>query len=202
MHSDIFLHATVGDISSAYRKPHTCWQHPAALTGGHDLQQAGATGGYRGRPVAPVSSSAVPGMGITVYGCGPDEAAVFREVGPRFGVVPTITEAAVSEPTSSWRLETGASAADYTLMLMAVRNGFADDLEHVAGDPPFGTPTSSQCCRRLPGHLPPLFVTGRSPARTGRQFTMPDTGLTFCSGTAACSCRPLTRPLSRPATRR
>jgi D-specific alpha-keto acid dehydrogenase len=35
--------------------------------------------------------------GITVYGCGPDEAAVFREVAPRFGVVPTITEAAVSE---------------------------------------------------------------------------------------------------------
>jgi D-specific alpha-keto acid dehydrogenase len=35
--------------------------------------------------------------GITVYGCGPDEAAVFREVAPRFGVVPTITETAVSE---------------------------------------------------------------------------------------------------------
>ena len=34
---------------------------------------------------------------ITVYGCGPDEAAVFREVGPRFGVVPAITEAAVSD---------------------------------------------------------------------------------------------------------
>jgi len=32
-----------------------------------------------------------------VYGCGRDEAAVFREVAPRFGVVPTITEAAVSE---------------------------------------------------------------------------------------------------------
>jgi D-specific alpha-keto acid dehydrogenase len=32
-----------------------------------------------------------------VYGCGPDEAAVFREVAPRFGVVPTITEAAVSK---------------------------------------------------------------------------------------------------------
>src|ERR1700677_272422 len=31
---------------------------------------------------------------ITVYGCGPDEAAVFREVAPRFGVVPAITEAA------------------------------------------------------------------------------------------------------------
>src|SRR5690348_15407799 len=50
----------------------------------------------RARPVAPASSSAVPGMGITVYGCGPDEAAAFREVAPRFGVVPTITEAAVS----------------------------------------------------------------------------------------------------------
>src|SRR5579862_7531369 len=36
-------------------------------------------------------------FGITVYGCGPDEAAAFREVAPRFGVVPTITEAAVSE---------------------------------------------------------------------------------------------------------
>ncbi len=32
-----------------------------------------------------------------MYGCGPDEAAVFREVAPRFGVVPTITESAVSE---------------------------------------------------------------------------------------------------------
>lgn len=37
--------------------------------------------------------------GITVYGCGPDEAAVFRKAAPRFGVVPTITEAAVSEAT-------------------------------------------------------------------------------------------------------
>src|ERR1700678_1344080 len=51
----------------------------------------------RARSVASESSSAVPSMGITVYGCGPDEAAVFREVAPRFGVVPTITEAAVSE---------------------------------------------------------------------------------------------------------
>ena len=32
-----------------------------------------------------------------MYGCEPDEAAVFREVAPRFGVEPTITEAAVSE---------------------------------------------------------------------------------------------------------
>jgi D-specific alpha-keto acid dehydrogenase len=34
--------------------------------------------------------------GITVYGCGPDEAAAFGEVAPRHGVVPTVTEAAVS----------------------------------------------------------------------------------------------------------
>ncbi len=36
-------------------------------------------------------------MGITIYGCGQDEAAVFREIAPRFGVMPTITEAAVSD---------------------------------------------------------------------------------------------------------
>jgi D-specific alpha-keto acid dehydrogenase len=36
-------------------------------------------------------------MGITIYGCGQDEAALFREMAPRLGIVPTITEAAVSE---------------------------------------------------------------------------------------------------------
>ena len=36
-------------------------------------------------------------MGITVYGCGRDEAALFRELSPRLGVVPTITAEAVSE---------------------------------------------------------------------------------------------------------
>jgi D-specific alpha-keto acid dehydrogenase len=36
-------------------------------------------------------------MGITIYGCGQDEAVLFREMGPRCGVMPTITEAAVSE---------------------------------------------------------------------------------------------------------
>lgn len=34
---------------------------------------------------------------ITIYGCGPDEAALFRDIAPRLGVVPRITEAAVSE---------------------------------------------------------------------------------------------------------
>lgn len=36
-------------------------------------------------------------MGITIYGCEPDEAALFREMAPHCGVVPTITEAAVAE---------------------------------------------------------------------------------------------------------
>ena len=37
-----------------------------------------------------------PGVGITVYGCGLDEAAAFRQVAPCFGVVPTIIDAPVS----------------------------------------------------------------------------------------------------------
>jgi D-specific alpha-keto acid dehydrogenase len=36
-------------------------------------------------------------LGITAYGCGHDEAVLFRELAPRFGVVPTITDAVVSE---------------------------------------------------------------------------------------------------------
>jgi len=36
-------------------------------------------------------------MGLTIYGCGQDEAVLFREMAPRFGVLPTITEAEVSE---------------------------------------------------------------------------------------------------------
>ena len=51
----------------------------------------------RTRSLASTSSSAVPATGITIYGCGQDEAVLFREIAPRFGVVPTITEAAVSE---------------------------------------------------------------------------------------------------------
>ncbi len=43
------------------------------------------------------SRSAVPSMGITIYGCGQDEAVLFREAAPRFGVTPVITEEAVSE---------------------------------------------------------------------------------------------------------
>jgi D-specific alpha-keto acid dehydrogenase len=49
------------------------------------------------RSLASSYSSGVPVMGITIYGCEQDEAVLFREMAPRCGVVPTITEAAVSE---------------------------------------------------------------------------------------------------------
>jgi D-specific alpha-keto acid dehydrogenase len=41
--------------------------------------------------------AAVPGTGITVYGCGRDEAAEFRAVAPCYGVAATVTGAAASE---------------------------------------------------------------------------------------------------------
>src|SRR4051794_1944650 len=55
------------------------------------------TAARRTRSPASSSSSAVPTMGITIYGCGQDEAALFRAMAPRLGVEPTITEAAVAE---------------------------------------------------------------------------------------------------------
>lgn len=55
------------------------------------------TAARRTGAVVPASSLTVPETGITIYGCGQDEAALFREMAPRFGVKATITEAAVSE---------------------------------------------------------------------------------------------------------
>jgi D-specific alpha-keto acid dehydrogenase len=49
------------------------------------------------RSLAFSRSAVVPNVGITVYGCEKDEADLFREMAPRFGVSPTITEAAVSD---------------------------------------------------------------------------------------------------------
>jgi D-specific alpha-keto acid dehydrogenase len=40
---------------------------------------------------------AVPKIGLTIYGCGQDEAVLFRQMAPCFGFTPTIAEAAVSE---------------------------------------------------------------------------------------------------------
>lgn len=55
------------------------------------------TAARRTRSLAPPRSSALPTIGITIYGCGQDEAALFRAMAPALGVVPTITAAAVSE---------------------------------------------------------------------------------------------------------
>jgi D-specific alpha-keto acid dehydrogenase len=41
------------------------------------------------------AATADPRTGITVYGCGQDEAALFGELAPRFGVAATITQAPV-----------------------------------------------------------------------------------------------------------
>lgn len=48
---------------------------------------------------APARAPAVPGgrLHITVYGCDQDEADLFHELAPRFGVAPTTTRDAVSE---------------------------------------------------------------------------------------------------------
>lgn len=48
-------------------------------------------------PAAALPSSAGPATGITVYGCEQDEAALFRELAPRFAVTATITADALSE---------------------------------------------------------------------------------------------------------
>jgi D-specific alpha-keto acid dehydrogenase len=58
------------------------------------------TAARRTRSSAFSSSSTVAATGITIYGCERDEAVLFGELAPRLGVVPTITEAAVSEDTS------------------------------------------------------------------------------------------------------
>ena len=42
---------------------------------------------------------AVPPVGLTVYGCGQDEAVLFQELAPRFGITPTITDAPPSDAT-------------------------------------------------------------------------------------------------------
>jgi D-specific alpha-keto acid dehydrogenase len=43
------------------------------------------------------AQDAVSKVGITIYGCEQDEAALFREMAPRYGVLPTISDAAVSD---------------------------------------------------------------------------------------------------------
>jgi D-specific alpha-keto acid dehydrogenase len=84
-------------VSSAYRKPHTCWQHRAAQTGGVTYSKPAQAAARNTRSPASSSSLAVPTTGMTIYGCGRDEAILFREMAPRLGVMPRITDAPVSE---------------------------------------------------------------------------------------------------------
>ncbi|MBO0841871.1 MAG: lactate dehydrogenase [Nocardioides sp.] len=52
------------------------------------------------RPTAPTA----PTAGLTVYGCGPDEAALFRALAPGLGLSASITAAAASEETAELAL--------------------------------------------------------------------------------------------------
>jgi D-specific alpha-keto acid dehydrogenase len=70
-----------GNVSPAYRKPDTCWQRDAAFTGCVSHSEPARTAARR----------------IAIFGCERDEAVLFRELAPRFGVTPTITEAAATE---------------------------------------------------------------------------------------------------------
>jgi D-specific alpha-keto acid dehydrogenase len=54
----------------------------------------------RAQALADPSPSALPTTGVTVFGCGQDEAVLFREMGTRLGITPTITEAAVCETSA------------------------------------------------------------------------------------------------------
>ncbi len=65
------------------------------MTSSKQARPAAARPG-RGRPAAPAAPPAAQYAGITVYGCERDEAAVFQQVAPRFGVALTITASAVS----------------------------------------------------------------------------------------------------------
>lgn len=44
-----------------------------------------------------LSPTSRPALGVTIYGCAPDENDLFQELAPRFGVRPTIIGAAISE---------------------------------------------------------------------------------------------------------
>jgi D-specific alpha-keto acid dehydrogenase len=51
----------------------------------------------------PTRSHRVPGraaLGLTIYGCAPDEAALFEATAGRSGIVPTLTAAPISEATA------------------------------------------------------------------------------------------------------
>ena len=101
------------NISSAYRKSHTCWQHRAGLTGGRDLQRPARTSGpphrIAGVLVLPgirrphwrhmlaTQTRAAPKWESPSMGASRTRPSCSERLAPRFGVVPTITDAAVSD---------------------------------------------------------------------------------------------------------
>jgi D-specific alpha-keto acid dehydrogenase len=54
-----------------------------------------------------------PTIGVTAYGCGPHEAALFRDLAPRLGVVPTLTAAAPSESNAHLASGTRCVSVDH-----------------------------------------------------------------------------------------
>ena len=72
-------------------------------------------------------------LGITVYGCEQVEADLFHELGPRFGVVPTITSDAVSEtvviPVGNRCVSVGHKSEISASMLRALKDR---GVEHVS----------------------------------------------------------------------
>ena len=60
------------------------------------LTESAPPGSRRSRRVAPLPSP-VATRGLTIYGCGQDEAELFEDLSPQFGVSATITDAPISE---------------------------------------------------------------------------------------------------------
>ncbi len=91
---------TCADVPRRSGYPPTSWQRRGLLTADMSI-------GARADPTAARSAPA-PGSprrprsmtGLVVYGCGTDEAALFRELAPRFGVSPTLTQQPVTERTA------------------------------------------------------------------------------------------------------
>ncbi|NIK59807.1 D-specific alpha-keto acid dehydrogenase [Kribbella shirazensis] len=55
------------------------------------------TADHRPEWLASAATTAVPALGITIFGCEPDEANLFQQLAPRLGVLPTLVPDAVSE---------------------------------------------------------------------------------------------------------
>ena len=79
------------------------------------------------------TESARSTTGVTVYGCDQEEAAMFRAVGSRLGVAPTITAAAVSaENVDLARGNRGTPPATVTFLSGDVHNSYLAEVSDPA----------------------------------------------------------------------